>query len=149
MTGADLLAQSLHHHGLRTIFAMPGSHSAAIYDAIYRHEGLRTILFRNEQSGAFMADGYTRVAGTPAVISTTAGPGATNALSGIAEAYADSIPLLLLAGQVAHDRLHEECGRYHEMDLESIFRPCTRLSATVMRNADIPGLMGYARCPRW
>src|SRR5438477_7834839 len=111
-TGADLLVECLYRHGVRHIFGMPGSHSAAIYDAIARHGQIRTILARNEQAGAFMADGYARVTGRPGVILSTAGPGATNALTGIAEAWNDSMPLLLLAGQVNHDRLHVECGNY-------------------------------------
>src|SRR5215210_9393451 len=105
MTGADLLVQSLHARGVRTMFGMPGSHTVAIYDALVRHGGIRTILIRNEQAGAFAADGYARVTGQPGVICTTAGPGATNALTGVAEAWADSIPVLLLGGQVNHDRL--------------------------------------------
>jgi thiamine pyrophosphate-dependent acetolactate synthase large subunit-like protein len=144
LTGADLLIDCLHRQGVRCIFGMPGSHSTHLYDAIHRHGGIATILCRNEQAGAFMADGYARVTGSPGVVCTTAGPGATNALTGIAEAYADSVPTLLLAGQVNHDRLHEECGRYHEIDLERIFRPCTRFAATVMRNVDIAAIVEQA-----
>lgn len=123
---------------------MPGSHCTSLYDAVCRHGGIRTILCRNEQAGAFMADGFARSAGQPGVILTTAGPGATNALTGIAEAYSDSVPVLLIAGQVNHDRIDEECGRYHELDLESIFRPCTRFAATVMNNHQIPDMVDRA-----
>lgn len=123
---------------------MPGSHSTYIYDAIARHGGIETVLCRNEQAGGYMADGYARVAGRPGVICTTAGPGATNTLSAVAEAYADSVPVLLIAGQVSHDRIHEECGRYHEMDLEGIFTPCTRFAGTVMENGQIPGMVDRA-----
>src|SRR5438309_3056787 len=144
MTGADLLVQALDAAGVRVIFGMPGSHTVAIYDAIERHGGIRTILVRNEQAGAFAADGYARVTGQPGVICTTAGPGATNALTGIAEAWGDSVPVLLIAGQVNHDRLHQECGNYHEIDLESIFRPCTKFVATVMDNEQIPTLVARA-----
>jgi len=91
-----------------------------------------------------MADGYARVTGRIGVVCTTAGPGATNALTGIAEAYSDSVPVLLIAGQVNHDRIGEECGRYHEMDLESIFRPCTRFAGTVMANEEIPATVDRA-----
>jgi thiamine pyrophosphate-dependent acetolactate synthase large subunit-like protein len=143
-TGADLLVHELHRHGVRVIFGMPGSHTVAIYDAIERHGGIRTILIRNEQAGAFAADGYARVTGQPGVICTTAGPGATNALTGIAEAWGDSIPLLLVTGQVNHDRLHLECGNYHEVDLESIFRPCTRYVTTLMDNGKIPTVVARA-----
>ena len=89
---------------------------------------IETILVRNEQAGAFMADGYARVTGKPGYICTTAGPGATNALTGIAEAWADSTPVVLLAGQVNADRLDIECGAYHEIDLDAIFRPATKFS---------------------
>jgi acetolactate synthase-1/2/3 large subunit len=144
ITGADLLVRELHRRGVRVMFGMPGSHTTAIYDAILRHGGIRTILVRNEQAGAFAADGYARVTGQPGVICTTAGPGATNALTGIAEAWADSIPLLLVTGQVNSDRLHQECGNYHEIDLESIFRPCTGYAATVMDNRAIPAVVARA-----
>src|SRR5581483_1896853 len=143
-TGADLLVEHLYAAGVRTIFGMPGSHTTAVYDALERHGGIQTILCRNEQAGAFMADGYARVTGRPGVICTTAGPGATNALTGVAEAWADSMPLLLLAGQVNHDRLHEECGNYHEIDLEGICRPCTKFVTTVMDHAQIPGAVTAA-----
>lgn len=143
-TGADLLIECLHRRGVRHIFGMPGSHSTAIYDAIQRHGGIETILCRNEQAGAYMADGYARVTGRPGIICTTAGPGATNALSGIGEAYADSVPVLLITGQVNHDRIHEECGHYHEIDLEGLCRPCTRYAGTVMSNDRIPGMVEQA-----
>jgi acetolactate synthase-1/2/3 large subunit len=130
-TGADLLVRALFDHGVRVIFGMPGSHTTAIYDAIVRHGGIRTVLARNEQAAAFMADGYARVTGWPGVVCTTAGPGATNALTGIAEAYGDSIPVLLIAGQVNRDKVGRETGSYHEIDLEGIFRPCTKYSATL------------------
>lgn len=144
MTGADLLVQSLYAAGVRVVFGMPGSHTVAIYDAIERHGGIRTILMRNEQAGAFAADGFARVTRQPGVICTTAGPGATNALTGIAEAWADSAPVLLLAGQVNHDRLYEECGNYHEIDLESIFRACTKFVSTVMEHRQIPPMVAQA-----
>jgi acetolactate synthase-1/2/3 large subunit len=144
MTGADLLVASLYEHGVRTIFGMPGSHTTAIYDAIVRQGSIRTILIRNEQAGAFAADGYARVTGQPGVICTTAGPGATNALTGIAEAWGDTVPVLLVTGQVNHDRLHQECGNYHEIDLEGIFRPCTKYAGTVMDNCQIPNMVARA-----
>src|SRR5690348_4737221 len=97
LTGADILAAGLARHGVQHVFGMPGSHSVAVYDALYRLGSIKTILSRNEQAGAYMADGYARASGRPGVICTTAGPGATNALSGVAEAWADSVPLLLLA----------------------------------------------------
>ncbi len=143
-TGAEIVAERLHHQGVRTLFGMPGSHSTAIYDAVKRHGRIQTILVRNEQAGAFMADGYARVSGRPGVVCTTAGPGATNALTGIGEAWADSIPILLVAGQVNHDRLFQECGNYHEIDLEGIFSPCTKFTGTVMAVEEIAVLIDRA-----
>lgn len=137
-TGADLLVDCLYRHGVRVLFGMPGSHSVAIYDALARHGKIRTILIRNEQAGAFAADGYARVTGEVGVICTTAGPGATNALTGVGEAWSDSMPVLLVTGQVNHDRLDVECGNYHEINLEGIFKPCTAFAGTVRNNNDIP-----------
>ena len=143
-TGADVLVEALVGWGVRQLFGMPGSHSTAIYDAIRRNGTISTTLIRNEQAGAFAADGYARVTGKPGVVCTTAGPGATNALTGVAECWADSIPILLLAGQVNSDALDRECGNYHEIDLEGIFRPATEWCGTVRRHDDIPRFVGRA-----
>ncbi len=142
--GADVLVEGLARLGVRHIFGMPGSHSTTVYDALYRRGSIATVLVRNEQASAFAADGYARVSGRPGVICTTAGPGATNALTGVAEAWADSVPVLLLSGQVNADRMHQECGAYHEIDLESIFRPVTKWCGTVRDVAEIPALLGAA-----
>ena len=141
MTTADVVVEGLVRQGVRHLFGMPGSHSTTIYDALARNGSIATVLIRNEQAGAFAADGYARVSGRPGVICTTAGPGATNALTGVAEAWADSVPLLLMAGQVNSDRLHQECGAYHEIDLEGIFRPVTRWCRTIREGDEIPPLI--------
>jgi acetolactate synthase-1/2/3 large subunit len=140
-TAADVVVEGLVRQGVRHLFGMPGSHSTTLYDALARNGSIGTILIRNEQAGAFAADGYARVGGRPGVICTTAGPGATNALTGIAEAWADSIPMLLLGGQVNADRIDQECGAYHEVDLEGIFRPVTKWCRTVREVEAIPTLI--------
>jgi len=142
--GADVLVAGLARCGVRHLFGMPGSHSTTIYDAISRAGSIRTILMRNEQAGAFAADGYARVTGRAGVVCTTAGPGATNALTGIAECWADSVPALLLAGQVNAATLDRECGNYHEIDLDRIFQPVTKWCGTVRRVEEIPVLLGRA-----
>ena len=142
--GADVLVGGLAHFGVRDLFGMPGSHSTTIYDAISRMGSIRTILTRNEQAGAFAADGYARVTGRPGVVCTTAGPGATNALTGIAECWADSVPALLLAGQVNAATIDRECGNYHEIDLDRIFQPVTKWCGTVRRLEEIPAFLGRA-----
>ncbi len=143
-TGADVLVDGLVKWGVNHLFGMPGSHSTAIYDAISRSGAIATTLIRNEQAGAFAADGYARVTARPGVVCTTAGPGATNALTGLAECWADSVPTLLLAGQVNSDALDRECGNYHEIDLEGIFKPVTQWCGTVRRHDDIPRFLGMA-----
>lgn len=130
---ADVLALELAAAGASHVFGMPGSHTTTLYDAIARAGSVATVLARNEQAAAFMADGSARVTGRPGYVCTTAGPGATNALTGVAEAWADSVPVILLAGQVNADRMDVECGAYHEVDLESIFRPVTKFCTTVRR----------------
>ncbi len=143
-TGADVLVECLARWGVRRLFGMPGSHSTAIYDALARAGTIRTFLVRNEQAAAFAADGAARVTGEPGVVCTTAGPGATNALTGVAECWADSVPILLLAGQVNSDALDRECGNYHEIDLEGIFRPVTKWCGTLRRVDQVPALVGRA-----
>ncbi|MFO0953176.1 MAG: thiamine pyrophosphate-binding protein [Isosphaeraceae bacterium] len=141
---ADRLAGAAAASGVRHVFGMPGSHTTTLYDAFVGQSRLRTVLFRNEQAAAFAADGYARVTGTPGVVCTTAGPGATNALTGVAEAWADTVPVLLLAGQVNADRLHEECGAYHEIDLDGIFAPVTKFRTTVVDPSAIEGAFSHA-----
>jgi thiamine pyrophosphate-dependent acetolactate synthase large subunit-like protein len=143
-TGADVLVEGLISRGVDHVFGMPGSHSTAVYDALGRCGRIATVLARNEQAGAFMADGYARVTARPGVICTTAGPGATNALTGVAEAWADSLPVLLIAGQVNAGDLDRECGNYHEIDLEAIFRPVTKWCGTVRRAEQIPAMIARA-----
>lgn len=143
-TSADILVECLTRWGVRRLYGMPGSHSTSIYDALARAGTIRTFLFRNEQAAAFAADGAARVTGEPGVVCTTAGPGATNALTGVAECWADSIPILLISGQVNSEALDRECGNYHEIDLEGIFRPVTNWCGTLRRIDQIPALVGRA-----
>src|SRR5437588_448183 len=95
-------------------------------------------------AGARAADRAAGVTAEPGVVCTAAGPGATNAVTGVAECWADSIPILLIAGQVNSDALDRECGNYHEIDLEGIFRPVTQWCGTVRRVDRIPALLGRA-----
>jgi len=151
LNGAELLLECLLRAGVRNIFGMPGSHCVAVYDALQRYssqpkggESFRHILCRNEQAGAFMADGYARATGEVGVLLTTAGPGATNAATGIAEAFADGIPLLLVSGQVDSQHVHQECGAFHEMDLQSFFQPITKWNVLVRRIEELPLALSQA-----
>jgi acetolactate synthase I/II/III large subunit len=141
---ADVLARGLVALGVRHVFGMPGSHTTTVYDALSLCPGIETILIRNEQAAAFAADGYSRVTGAPGVVCTTAGPGATNALTGVAEAWSDGVPILLLAGQVNADRMDVECGAYHEIDLLALCRPVTKFAANVRAPDEIGTLLDQA-----
>ena len=146
-TTADVLASELARWGVRDIFGMPGSHSTSIHDAVGRSGRIRTFLMRNEQAAAFAADGYARVTGRAGVVCTTAGPGATNALTGVAEAWADSVPVLLISGQVNLNAVDRERGDYHEIDLDAIFHAVTAWRGTLRRPGELPALVGEAFQP--
>ncbi len=100
MTGAQLLVETLKAHGVDTIFGVPGIHNLAIYDALVDERAIRVVTTRDERGAGHMADGYARATGRPGVCLTVPGPGVTNALTAIGEAYADSSPVLLLASQL-------------------------------------------------
>ena len=144
MTGGKLVVECLKAHGVKVIFGMPGGHTTGIYDALYGENQIRHILVRNEQAGAFMADGYARATGEVGVCLTTAGPGATNASTGIAAAYSDSVPVLLISGQVKSDAADKEKGYYHEMDQLSFFKPITKWNARAETVNDIPQVLKKA-----
>ncbi len=97
LTGAQALIATLRAYDVETIFGIPGVHTLPIYDAMREEPGLRHILARHEQGAGFMADGYARISGRPGVVCTITGPGATNAATPLADAYADSIPLLIIS----------------------------------------------------
>ena len=100
MTGGQLIVECLVQNGVEVIFGMPGAHTMAIYDALYRHARIKHILVRHEESAALMADGYSRATGKVGVCCVTSGPGVTNAATGLAVAQGDSIPVLLISSQV-------------------------------------------------
>src|SRR5438309_5956297 len=99
-SGADLLVRCLRAHGVRHIFGYPGGQITPIYDALYREPVIRHVLARDEQAAAFMADGYARASGKPGVCLAVCGPGVFNAATPLATAFTDSVPILLLSGQV-------------------------------------------------
>src|SRR3989442_15939250 len=99
-TGAEVLVSALRDHGIRHVFGYPGGQLTPIYDALYRESDIRHILARDEQAAAFMADGYARATGQPGVCLAVCGPGVLNAATPVACSFTDSIPLLLLSGQI-------------------------------------------------
>ena len=98
-----MLIRSLQDEGVEYIFGYPGGSALHIYDAIFRQQKIEHILVRHEQAATHMADGYARSTGRPGVVLVTSGPGATNAITGIATAYMDSIPMVVISGQVPSD----------------------------------------------
>jgi acetolactate synthase-1/2/3 large subunit len=144
MTGADLLVECLAENGVTTLFGMPGGQNARIYDSLYRQERIRQILVRNEHAGAFMADGYARATGRPGVCLVTAGPGLTNCLTGLGTSYADSIPLLVISGQIPRRGIGQEYGYFHEMDHLGVTAPLTKWNAMAREVSDIPQLVARA-----
>src|SRR5688572_6832683 len=100
MQGCEILVAALEREGVDTIFAYPGGASMEFHQALTRSKKIRTILPRHEQGGAFAAEGYARATGRPGLCMATSGPGATNLVTGIADAYMDSIPLVAVTGQV-------------------------------------------------
>src|SRR3989442_9738530 len=101
LTGADILVQRLRHPGVAHVFGYPGGQLTPIYDALYREPAIRHILARDEQGAAFMADGYARATGKPGVCLAVCGPGVLNAATPLATSFTDSIPVLLISGQIA------------------------------------------------
>ncbi|MCK5148662.1 biosynthetic-type acetolactate synthase large subunit [bacterium] len=125
-SGAEILIQSLIDEGTDTIFGYPGGVLLGIYDVLYRTPELKHILVRHEQGAAHAADGYARVTGKPGVVLVTSGPGATNTVTGIATAYMDSVPLVVLTGQVSSTAIGQDA--FQEADIVGITRPITKHS---------------------
>ncbi len=123
-TGAQIVVESLLAEGVDTVFGYPGGAILPTYDALIQSPALRHILVRHEQGASHMAEGYARVSGKPGVIIVTSGPGATNAVTGIADAYMDSTPMVVLSGQVPTSMIGNDA--FQEADLTGITRPCTK-----------------------
>ncbi len=124
LTGADIFVRSLKEEGVEYIFGYPGGAVLHIYDALYRQEAVQHILVRHEQAATHAADGYARSTGKPGVVIVTSGPGATNAVTGIATAYMDSIPMVVFTGQVPTHLIGNDA--FQEADNIGITRPCVK-----------------------
>ncbi|MCW8127510.1 acetolactate synthase 3 large subunit [Microbulbifer halophilus] len=136
LSGGDMLVRALQDEGVDLIFGYPGGAALHIYDAIFRQKGIKHVLVRHEQGATHAADGYARSTGKAGVVLVTSGPGATNAITGIATAYMDSIPLVVISGQVASDKIGEDA--FQETDMVGCSRPIVKHSFLVKRAEDIP-----------
>ena len=145
MTVGEAVAAVLVAHGVTDLFGIPGIHTLGLYDGIAQRPELRHITTRHEQGAAFAADGYARVSGRPGVACVTTGPGAFNALTAIAEAWADSSRVLLLAGQVATHELGRRIGVLHETpDQAAGFRAVSALAGEPRTADAIPATVSDA-----
>ncbi len=142
MLGSEILVAALEREGVDTIFAYPGGASMELHQALTRSTQIRTILPRHEQGGAFAAEGYARATGKAGVCMGTSGPGATNLLSGIADAYMDSVPLIALTGQVPQAMIGK--GAFQETDFFGMTLPVVKHSYLVTDIADIPRIVKEA-----
>src|ERR1017187_990601 len=125
MPGCDILVRALEREGVECVFAYPGGASMEIHQALTRST-IRTILPRHEQGGGFAAGGYARATGRPGVCMATSGPGATNLLTGIADAYMDSVPLVAITGQVPQAMIGK--GAFQETDFFGVTLPVVKHS---------------------
>ena len=137
ITGAEALMRSLEHHGVTTLFGYPGGSIMPAFDALYDHtKQLNHILVRHEQAATHAAEGYARVSGKVGVCLVTSGPGATNTVTGIADAMIDSTPIIVIAGQVSTSLLGSDA--FQEVDLVGVTQPITKWSYQIRRAEDVP-----------
>ena len=136
LSGAEMLIRSLQEEGVEQVFGYPGGAVLHIYDALFKQEKVKHYLVRHEQAATHMADGYARATGKTGVVLVTSGPGATNAITGIATAYMDSIPMVVISGQVQSHLIGTDS--FQETDMVGISRPIVKHSFLVKTAEDIP-----------
>ncbi len=134
LTGAQIIVESLTAEGVEVVFGYPGGAILPTYDALLDSK-LKHVLVRHEQGATHMAEGYARVSGRPGVVMVTSGPGATNAVTGIADAYMDSTPMVVISGQVGTQLIGNDA--FQEADFVGITRPCTKHNYLVKNVSDL------------
>jgi acetolactate synthase-1/2/3 large subunit len=142
LSGGEMIARALEDEGVEFIFGYPGGAVLHIYDALFKAAKVPHILVRHEQAATHAADGYARATGKPGVVLVTSGPGATNAVTGIATAYMDSIPMVVLAGQVQSHLIGQDA--FQETDMMGISRPIVKHSFQVRHASQIPEVIKKA-----
>jgi 5-guanidino-2-oxopentanoate decarboxylase len=144
MSCGEALMKLLEHYGVDTAFGIPGEHTLDLYRG-FVDSNISHVLVRNEQGAGFMADGYARASGRPGVCTLITGPGVTNAATPLGQAYADSVPVLLISAANARETLGKGWGCLHEIsDQRAVTAPLTAFSAMVSDPQDIPELIGQA-----
>src|SRR3954463_6437584 len=142
LTGAEMVVRALKDQGVTHIFGYPGGAVLPIYDALFKVEGITHVLVRHEQGAAHAAEGYARSTGKPGVVLVTSGPGATNAVTGLTDALMDSIPLVVLTGQVPTHLIGTDA--FQECDTVGITRPCTKHNWLVKEVNDLSRVLHEA-----
>ncbi|EAZ99330.1 acetolactate synthase 3 large subunit [Marinobacter sp. ELB17] len=142
LSGADMLIRSLQDEGIENIYGYPGGAALHIYDALFRQDTVKHILVRHEQAAVHMADGYARATGKAGTVLVTSGPGATNTITGIATAFMDSIPMVVLCGQVASTLIGEDA--FQETDMIGVSRPVVKHNLSVRHPSEIPEIIRKA-----
>jgi len=142
LSGGDILIRALKDVGVKHVWGYPGGAALHIYDAIYRQEEVVHLLVRHEQAAVHAADGFSRATGEVGTALVTSGPGATNAITGIATAYMDSIPLVIISGQVPSSKIGQDA--FQETDMVGVSRPIVKHSFLVTRAEDIAATIAKA-----
>ncbi|WP_086288940.1 acetolactate synthase large subunit [Campylobacter devanensis] len=142
LNGSQMISEALKHEGVSVVFGYPGGAALNIYDETYKQEYFTHILTRHEQAALHAADGYARVSGEVGVAFVTSGPGFTNAITGLATAYADSIPLVLISGQVGLPLIGTDA--FQEIDAVGISRPCVKHNFLVKSIEELPLILKQA-----
>ena len=142
LSGAEMVVQSLRDEGVEYLFGYPGGAVLDIYDAIHTLGGIEHILVRHEQAAVHMADGYARSTGKVGCVLVTSGPGATNAITGILTAYTDSVPMVIISGQVMSSLIGRDA--FQECDMVGISRPVVKHSFIVKKAEEIPEILKKA-----
>src|SRR5499425_3417015 len=142
MSGAEIVIKSLVDQGVDVVFGYPGGAVLPIYDALFKQNSLRHILVRHEQGAVHMAEGYARATGRVGVVLVTSGPGATNAVTGIANAYMDSTPIVVITGQVPKHLIGTDA--FQEVDTVGITRPCVKHNYLVRDVRDLAAIVREA-----
>ncbi len=142
LSGADMIARYLQDEGVENIYGYPGGAALHVYDALFRQDKVKHILVRHEQAAVHMADGYARASGKPGVVLVTSGPGSTNTVTGIATAFMDSIPLVVMCCQVASTLIGQDA--FQETDMIGVSRPVVKHNLTVSHPQEIPQVLKKA-----
>jgi acetolactate synthase-1/2/3 large subunit len=141
-TGAEIFCESLRREGVKTVFGLPGGVVLKIFDVLCQQKDIELVLTRHEQAAAHMAEGYAKATGKPGVVLVTSGPGMTNIVTGLADAYMDSVPLVAFTGQVSTDLIGNDA--FQEADNVGISRPCTKHNVLVKDVNDLARIIKEA-----